>query len=197
LDEGRRLTAKVSISAHFKRLLDFTGREDRSSFWPYAAVVFGIVMVVSMVIMVPMIMQFMDASREIAAEGAKRAYVDRGDGTFILAESSQRPDPFSTTFIASYLGITFGLSLLLHGAAIVRRLRDAGRSVFWSLLPIPFIIYSSIQMPRLFGRVGERTIENQALFFSVFISNGLYNIALIILIVLLAQKSKIESGLPS
>jgi hypothetical protein len=56
-------------------------------------------------------------------------------------------------------------------------------------MPLPFIIYSSAMMPRMFAFRGE---PNMSLFFSIFFSNMLYIITLIVLIVLLAG-----SGQPS
>lgn len=34
------MPATVTIGGHFKRLFDFAGRENRASFWPYAALAF-------------------------------------------------------------------------------------------------------------------------------------------------------------
>jgi uncharacterized membrane protein YhaH (DUF805 family) len=59
-------------------------------------------------------------------------------------------------------------------------------------MPLPFIIYSSIQMPRMFASVGTATQPHMMLFFSIFLSNLFYIITLIWLIVLLAAPS--ESG---
>jgi hypothetical protein len=50
-------------------------------------------------------------------------------------------------------------------------------------MPLPFIIYSSIMMPRMFASMDE---QNISLFFSIFFSNMLYIATLIALIVLLA-----------
>ncbi|MCB2084638.1 MAG: DUF805 domain-containing protein [Sphingomonadaceae bacterium] len=157
------MSAKVSISQHFKRLLDFSGREDRASFWPYAAVAFGIVMVVNMIAFAPIII----------------------DAT----SNTERATLVSSTWIAVYLAAMFGTSFVLYSAAIVRRLRDAGRSIIWALLPLPFIIYSSIQMPRVMGSAGNAD-QDTILFTSVFASSLFYNISLLILIVMLTLASK-------
>ena len=52
--EGLAMSEDLSIRNHFKRLFDFRGRENRASFWPYAAVAFIIIVVAGMVIFVPM-----------------------------------------------------------------------------------------------------------------------------------------------
>jgi len=57
-------------------------------------------------------------------------------------------------------------------------------------MPLPFILYSSVQMPRMFASVGTGTQPDMSLFFSIFFSNMLYIITLIWLIVLLAGASE-------
>ncbi|WP_404710864.1 hypothetical protein [Sphingomonas sp. MMS24-J13] len=48
------MPASVSLFEHFKKLFDFGGREDRASFWPYAAVALIIIMVAGATIFGPM-----------------------------------------------------------------------------------------------------------------------------------------------
>ena len=92
--------------------------------------------------------------------------------------------------VAVYLGVTFGLSILLYAAAVARRLHDRGMSGWWGLLPLPFILYSSIQMPRVFGSFGSAAQPDMPLFFSIFFSNLLYIVTLVVLIVFLAGASQ-------
>jgi uncharacterized membrane protein YhaH (DUF805 family) len=87
--------------------------------------------------------------------------------------------------MALYLVVSFGLSIVLYAAAVTRRLHDRGKSGSWGLMPLPFIIYSTIMMPRAFASPDE----NMALFFSIFVSNMVYIVTLIVLIVLLASAS--------
>ena len=56
-------------------------------------------------------------------------------------------------------------------------------------MPLPFIIYSSVQMPRMFGSFGTGTEPDMNLFFSIFLSNLIYIGTLIALIVLLCRAS--------
>jgi len=93
--------------------------------------------------------------------------------------------------MALYLAVSFGLAILLYAAAVVRRLHDRGKSGFWGLMPMPFIIYSSIMMPIVFASARE---PNMALFFSIFFSNMLYIVTLIALIVFLASPSEPTSN---
>lgn len=183
------MSAKVSISEHFKRLLDFNGREDRASFWPYAALVFVIIMVAGMIIFVPMMAHMMQEMQQFAVDHPDQVTVAQGPGQYSISVHGDHP-PFMTAGpMAAYLAVTFGLAILLYGAAVVRRLHDRGKSGWWGLMPLPFILYSSVQMPRMFASVGSGTEPNLALFFSIFFSNLFYIVTLIWLIVILAGPS--------
>jgi len=180
------MSATVGLWEHFKRLVDFKGREDRASFWPYAAVAFIIIMIVGMFIFVPMMARTMAEMQQYAAHHPDQAAVTSGPGQYSISVEGHHPEFFSGRSMALYLGVSFGLAILLYAAAVVRRLHDRGKAGWWGLMPLPFIIYSSIMMPRVFVSAGE---PDMALFFSIFISNMLYIVALIWLIVLLAGPS--------
>ena len=180
---------KIALFEHFRRLLQFSGREDRASFWPYAALVFGIVMVAGFAIFVPMMEHSMRAMQEYAAQHPEQASIATGPGQYSISVHGNHPEFMPAGSMAWYLGVTFGLSVLLYAAAVARRLHDRGMSGKWGLMPLPFIIYSSVQMPRMFGSFGTETEPDMGLFFSIFISNFLYVGTLIALIVLLCRAS--------
>jgi uncharacterized membrane protein YhaH (DUF805 family) len=186
------MSATVGLWEHFKRLADFEGREDRASFWPYAAVAFGIIMVIGMAIFIPMMMRSMRAMQEYAAQHPDQATVMSGPGQYSISVHGHHPElmpPMAS--MAIYLGVSFGLAIILYAAAVARRLHDRGKSGAWGLMPLPFIIYSSIMMPRMFASVGQ---PDMTAFFSIFFSNMLYIIALVTLIVLLAGHGDPESN---
>lgn len=180
------MSTKVGLWEHFIRLFNFRGREDRASFWPYAAVAFIIVMGAGMIIFVPMMMRSMQAMQSYAAEHPDQATITSGPGNYAISVEGYHPEFFDAGSMALYLAVTFGLAILLYAAAVVRRLHDRGKSGLWGLMPLPFIIYSSIMMPRVFASAGEPDV---GLFFSIFFSNMLYIVTLIWLIVLLAGPS--------
>lgn len=180
------MTTTVGLFEHFRRLADFNGREDRASFWPYAALVFGINMVAGMMIFIPMMQRSMRAMQDYAAKHPDQATVVSGPGQYSISVEGSHPEFFEMRTMATYLAVTFGLAILLYAAAVVRRLHDSGKSGIWGLVPLPFIAYSSLMMPRIFASAGEPAT---VLFFSIFFSNLLYIITLIVLIVLLAGRS--------
>lgn len=183
------MPATVSLKDHFKKLFDFAGREDRASFWPYAAVAFIITMLASMLIFVPMMSNSMQAMQEYAAQHPDQVTTSSGPGHYSISVQGNHPEFMPAGSMALYLAVTFGLALLLFAAAVVRRLHDRGKSGLWGLMPLPFILYSSIQMPRMFATVGTGSEPDMTVFFSIFFSNLLYIVTLIWLIVLLAGAS--------
>jgi uncharacterized membrane protein YhaH (DUF805 family) len=176
----------VGLWAHFTRLFDFKGREDRASFWPYAALVFVILMVAGMAIFIPMMGRTIRAMQDYAAQHPDQATVASGPGQYSVSIEGNHPEFFETGPMVLYLAVTFGFAILFYAAAVVRRLHDRGKSGAWGLMPLPFILYSSIMMPQMFGSFGSGTEPDMALFFSIVVSNLLYMIALVTLIVLLA-----------
>ena len=180
------MSAKVSFAEHFKKLFDFAGREDRASFWPYAAIVFVIILAAGMAIFIPLMTHAMHEMQQFAAQHPDQVTVTNGPGHYSISVHGNHPVFMPAGSMATYLAVTFGLAISLYAAAVVRRLHDRGKTGFWGLMPLPFILYSSIQMPRMFASVGSGAEPNMMLFFSIFLSNFFYIITLIWLIVILA-----------
>jgi uncharacterized membrane protein YhaH (DUF805 family) len=148
-----------------------------------------------MIILVPTMISAMHEMQQFAAQRPDQVTVTRGLGQYSIAVRGDHPEFMPKLAIVLYLAVTFGLAIVLYAAAVVRRLRDRGKSGFWGLMPLPFILYSSIQMPTMLSSVGSSPQPDVFLFFSIFLSNLLYIITLICLIVLLAGPS--ETGLKS
>ena len=183
------MTTTVALGEHFKRLLDFSGREDRASFWPYAAVAFVLVMIAGALIFVPIAVTMLQAMQQFAAQHPESVTVTQGPGDYTVSMHGEHPAFVPIGWIILYFVVTFGSAVLLYAAAVARRLHDTGRSGLWGILPLPFILYSSVQMPRLFAAIGAGAEPDMTLFLSVFLSNLLYIITLLVLILLLAGKS--------
>ncbi len=184
------MSATVGLGEHFKKLFDFSGREDRASFWPYAAVAFGVIMVVGMIVFIPMMLSSIGTMQEIAAQHPEQVTVTRGPGSYSISASGNHPDLMPIFPMAVFLFVNFALTILLYAAAMIRRLRDSGKSGLWGLMPLPLTAYSSVMMLQMFASFGTESEPNMMLFFSIFFSNILYMVALIWLIVLLAGPSK-------
>ena len=159
------MAATVGLWEHFRRLLDFKGREDRASFWPYAALVYGIATVGSVLVMVPIM-------RSVMGAGAYQTAPAMPDMGMLFAG----------------MMITTVVVVLLYAAAVARRLHDGGLSGFWGLMPLPFLLFSMVKMRSLFGSFGSKNFEMDS-FYLIFFSNLIYILTVIALIVLLACRS--------
>jgi uncharacterized membrane protein YhaH (DUF805 family) len=178
------MSATISFWDHFKRLFDFRGRENRASFWPYGAVAFIITIPLTIIILVLM-NHIMLASRHFTSQQPEQRTMTSRLGQHSVSLPGNHPHfmaPGSITLVICAVAVLF------FAAAVVRRLHDGGKSGFWGLMPLPFMIYPSLQTPKLLALVG--TAEFDELFFSMAISNLFYLVTLIWLIVLLAGPSK-------
>lgn len=181
------MTGQIGILEHFRRLPDFSGREDRASFWPYAALVFVIDTAAGMAVFIPIMRRAMVEMETYAREHPDQVTVTSGPGHYSMSVHGYQGSLFDKGSIATYLAVTFGLGIVLLAAAVTRRLHDSGRSGLWALMPIPFIAYSSVMMPGMMASAGQ---PNMAVFTSLFVSNLLYMASLIWLIVMLATASQ-------
>ena len=146
------------------RLADFSGRDPRRLFWPYAAIVLAL----TIVIMGAINSVFM--STAIARVGA-----------------NEMPD---LSGMILTMGVEIAAVIALLAAAVVRRLHDTGRAGYWGLAPLPFLTFSLFGFYSVIKSFNQPTGDVPPLFFAVFFSNLLYMVALVSLIVLLALPTK-------
>lgn len=163
------MSATVELWEHFKKLIDFRGREDRASFWRYAALVYGLMTFVSVAVMFAVIFSVMP------------------DGGAFGTDVSAPFFPSMGMFFAG-MALLLALTILLYAAAIVRRLHDGGLSGLWAVMPVPFLLFSMVQMWSLFDSFGS-ALPDMNSFYLIFASNLIYILTVIALIILLARRS--------
>lgn len=186
------MSGKIGLWEHFRKLASFRGREDRASFWPYAALVAGTVMIAGSLMAIPLMAQSMQAMQEFNAQVSDPFLVNDSYGLdeFSTPPRAEIHEPMpSKGFLWAYLAGTFGLAVLLYAAAVVRRLHDRGRSGAWASMPLPFLLYFSVQAPRAFASIERGGQPDMAVLLSLFLSSLLFWIALGALVVLLAGAS--------
>lgn len=174
----------------FRNLPNFEGRMPRRLFWPYAATVFGLGYCLYMIALFPAIDGMLGSVRTYAAThpGAVRETIGVARYSVQVNDPSVL-SPMMTAIL--WAGAAFVCMLFLFlAAAVVRRLHDTGRTGWWGLLPIPFICISFAIMPYVMSADFDGDPEALSLFFVGFISNILYLVAIITLIVFLAQRSE-------
>jgi uncharacterized membrane protein YhaH (DUF805 family) len=174
----------ISILGHFRRLLDFSGRESRASFWPYTAVVFAITMVGGMAVMLPGMMDMFDRMQQFAIDNPDQATITQGPGHYSITIEGHHPE-LMPDLGAMVGGIAFVsvVAIALLAAAVTRRLHDRGSRGLWGLLPVPFLFSGFYLMPRMF-RMSEPDME---LFGLLFANNAVYLASLGFLAYLLAS----------
>jgi len=153
-----------AIGSGFRELLNFSGRTSRGQFWPYCGVVLGLA---------------------FAANAALFTVVIGG------AAASDDPNTFP-----SFTGLVWGVivwggaAIFLLAAAVTRRLHDTGRSGWWGLLPLPFVLAGLFLMMSFANQILEAEEPDMTHFAILFGNNVVYLAALGFLIYLLARSGE-------
>ncbi len=176
------------LNVHLTGLATFSGRESRQRFWIWAALVFGLSVITMMAVMIPSFLDIFSQVDRIAAEHPEQVTRTYGPGGYSVQIEGHHPELLPDFVGMIYrIGLSALVSVLLLGAAVVRRLHDCGRTGLWGLLPLPFLTAGFVLMPHLFGQLNSAGEPDMGLFFGLFFNNLIYLGALGVLIVLLAQ----------
>lgn len=134
-----------SIVHNVTRLASFSGRDTPGAFWPYAAFVFGILMVAHQVWTQMAMIDAWSTMIEIFRDPSKLPPPPEHDPSFVSIFFPSREDnPFAPDYrslpggMATIAGFV-ALAALLLTAAVARRLHDRDRRGWWGLLPLPFL----------------------------------------------------------
>lgn len=164
------------IRMHLTRLMDFSGREARRSFWPWVALQFGLAMAANAVSMMVLIVP--------AILGADSADIVE---QFIGAAHDA---------LIALAGLAVFMVAML-AAAVTRRLHDAGRSGAYGLLPLPFLALGFLLFHGLMSGImaGEDLRGDVASVFTLtFLNNLVYLGTLAFLGFLLAKPSEVAEN---
>jgi uncharacterized membrane protein YhaH (DUF805 family) len=183
------MAARIGLWEHFRKLATFGGREDRASFWPYAALALGIAMVAAALMALPLMAWTIQAAPPFNA--------DPGDlnvfevvGNFSIPAPAAAGPVLPVDLLSAYLAATLGLSILLYAAAVCRRLHDRGWSGLWGLMPLPFVLYVLVQSVRMIDSLSRGEQPNSMTILTVATASLLYWATLLALILLLAGASE-------
>ncbi|MGO4167187.1 DUF805 domain-containing protein [Novosphingobium sp. YAF33] len=115
------------IGYHLVRLAKFSGRETRAAFWPWAAVVVGLVLLGGVAAMTPQVLASMAKMRKFALEHPDQATITSGPGHYEISIEGHHPElmPDMGPFVLALEG-TMAVLIVLIAAAAVRRLHDRG-----------------------------------------------------------------------
>jgi len=176
------------IKRGFSKLAQFSGRDTRGEFWPYAAAVFVLFFVTNFLLITSLIAVMVAQMSTVAAAGADVVTLPSSTGEYPvqLVEGAEPPPAFHLFFVV-YSGLILVVVMLL-AAAVARRLHDRNMAGYWGGLPLPFLAVGMTAMPILMGSVGEDGAARFDLFGLLAINNVIYLVALGTLIILLALK---------
>ena len=191
------------VTAHLTRLTTFAGRENRQPFWLWVLVNYGVQMLLSFVLTIPLTIGM--TSRMQALQRYDQAYLDAHPeiATRLMMDTMV---PFFRYFML-LIGAIVLIHMVLMAAAVARRLHDTNRSGYWAL---PVVVTQTITLagyalilPRLFGGIsslGPQPAPDavNAIFASImplfaltWLSGLLGFVFMIVLIVFLAQRGTV------
>lgn len=174
----------------FSKLTQFSGRDTRGEFWPYAGTVFAMVMILGGMAGAVVMSRIVAEMVPYAQAPGFTAPIAPSDQVMVEvvgpSEAPPLPMPDFTPFFLMQ-GVIIVLTVGLLAAAISRRLHDTGRSAFWGLMPVPFLFGGIFGMMRLILPAMNGGVPDFGLFGLMFLNNMAYLAALVTLIFLLAQ----------
>ena len=174
-----------SIRHCLSNLAQFSGRDTRSQFWPYAGVVFAL----TWFAMGVAVARGTTAMQAFALQHPEQARIETGPGYFSVWIGGQAPELIPPVLQMLHLvAIIAALGILLLAGAVVRRLHDRDKSDLWALPPLLFMAIGFALMPRLAQTIMSGGEPDSSLSLGVFLNNIAYMATLILLIVLLAMK---------
>lgn len=183
----------AAVRRGLRGALDFSGRDTRQQFWPYAIFLFIAKSGLTYLAMIPDMMRMMTGVQRVI-EQAQRGQAAGGSGQAPFPSGTQPIPPelipdFTNTMIWS--SILTVIAMLLLATAVTRRLHDRDKRGFWGLMPLPFAVFGLALAPQAF-QDGMMTMANGAppspLWSLLMINSLFYWVTLIALIVILAGK---------
>lgn len=116
-----------------------------------------------------------------------QAAITTGPGSYSIQIEGDTPElALNLTPMAASMGVGISVAVFLLAAATTRRLHDSGRRGYWGLLPLPFLVVGISVFPRL--AAGGDAVS-AGLFLALFVNNLVYLGTLVLLVVLLTQRS--------
>ena len=179
-----------AIAQNLTDLMNFRGRETRSQFWPFAALVIALSFAGFTIITLPEIWASLVRMQRFAVEHPELATVEQGPSSFSISIDGYHPELMPDVGrIMAEMGAVVAVCLALLAGAVVRRLHDRGKSGLWGLTPLPFLFLAGVMMPNIFAQNPAHVVSFLLLFFALFINNAVYLGTLVYLVVILAGAS--------
>src|SRR4051812_2739119 len=143
----------ASLRHNLAHLMRFSGRDSRRTFWPYAIAIVLLDMAAMAASMLPIMADSFARMQRFAIEHPDQTIVESGPGYYSIQVQGYHPElmPDMRSFFA-IIAVVGIVTLLLLGA-VARRLHDRGLRGWWGLMPLPFLGFAAMIMPRFFAAV--------------------------------------------
>ena len=174
----------------FSKLTQFSGRDTRGEFWPYVGAVFVLTFTLNAILTSWTVSQMFADLQSYAAAHPESVTTTVSPGGYSVrveeAAPAGMPMPDFTLLFGCMIAFVL-LNIALLAAAVSRRLHDRSKSPFWGLLPVPFLLGGVIGMQQLMVPAMNGGVPDFGLFGLLFLNNIAYLVALVTLIIMLAQ----------
>ncbi|MCB1474933.1 MAG: DUF805 domain-containing protein [Rhodobiaceae bacterium] len=178
------MKALPSISESLRNVANFSGRQSRDRFWPYALILFVVETAVMMMAFAPEFIASFQRIQQFAIDNPDKVTVQGGRGQQTVTVHGNYSELWPDfDYLVTVIAVVMGVFTVLYAAAVVRRLHDTGRSGFWGLLPLVFLPLPFYLVPRFFSD----SMPDLIWVLPLIVNNLLYVAALIFLIYLLTR----------
>ena len=176
----------AAIRHNLANLFRFSGRDGRALFWPYALAIVGLDFIAMFALIAPGMAGSFARMQRFAASHPDQATVESGPGPYSITIHGSHPELMpDMSFLSGGVALIAVLNVVLLAAAVSRRLHDRHWRGWWGLLPLPFLGFGLLMMPRFFASVRAGHSPEMQLFMTIFLNNVVYIASLAVLAVLL------------
>ncbi|KQM13099.1 hypothetical protein ASE49_13830 [Novosphingobium sp. Leaf2] len=133
--------------------------------------------------MLPEILESLTKMQQFASEHPEMAHVERSPTSYAITIRGRHPELMpNMVVLVGVMAVIFSKVTVLLAAAVTRRLHDCDKAGWWGIMPLPFVAFGLVAMPKLFAQPTPDT----RLFFVLLLNNMLYIAALAWLVALLS-----------
>jgi len=178
----------------FTKLAQFSGRDSRAEFWPYAGIIIALLIVAYFNVALTGIAHALSGVAAFRETHPEAVVIQAAPGVHTMRIDWSHPDapePDLDVLFIGYAALLAAMVLLL-GAAVARRLHDRGKSARWGLLPLPFLICAAAFTPVFIGTALTGETSGVPLFGLLFLNNLAGLVACVTLFGMLALRGTSE-----
>lgn len=183
-----------SIRRGYSNLWQFSGRDTRAQFWPFALLQIIAALAIWLPFFLTDLFASMEEMRAFAEANPDKATIIDEPGRYSITIHDPPPGlgpDFQSLLVPLFIIVPVLVFLL--AAAVARRLHDAGRPGWVGAIPAILFFVAGTAMWNVFGDAVGADFDIAG-FFAVFFLNLAYNVSLIVLLIFLCMPTKTKSN---